>query len=142
MENQFWEQNFKTEGSTNGYLIKKAVERNQPKGRATAVPPLVQAHQGCGRTLLGAAGLPAAPMVRSHCSLPPLAGASLYKSREPGVEALLTLTLSIFTPSHSHLLHHLQKYFPQSLSSRKLCRKILHSSPRQARRLFDLFSLT
>jgi hypothetical protein len=38
------------------------------------------------------------------------------------------------------LLHHFQKYFPQSLSARKLCRKILHSSPpSQAHGLFDLF---
>ena len=66
-----------------------------------------------------ASGAIAAPTAPSRCPLPLWAGALLYKSRELEVEALLTLTLSIFYSLSLSLLHHLQKYFPQALIRKK-----------------------
>ena len=92
MENQFREQNFKFEGSTNGYIIHIAIGSNRLKG-AAAGPSLVRAHQGCGHTLPGVSGTATAPTAPSSCPLPLSAGAPSYKYRELG--------LRLSSPSHS-----------------------------------------
>ena len=110
VKNQFWSKNFEAEESTNGLEFKTDVGSSQPKGGPSEPTSSAAARCRCG---------PAPPMAPSRYPLSPSAGASLYKSREPGVEALLTPTLSIFTPSHSLLLHHLQKYFSTKLKSKE-----------------------
>ena len=71
LENQFREQNFETEGSTNGYIFKVAVGSNLPKGGPSGPA------SGCDRTLPDAA---AAAALQWLAVIAPTTSRSLLRS--------------------------------------------------------------
>jgi hypothetical protein len=135
VKNQNREQFFETEGSTNGYLTQIAVGSSQPKESSS------------GATWGVGAPCPRPPVLPLLQQLLVIA----HTPSQPVLHAINTESLGLSSP-HPHTLHFhslslslapLAKYFPQSLSARKLYRKFLHSSPpSQAHGLLDFFSLT